>query len=52
MYYKSQVFKKDYMIENIGTYKGYPMRTYSGDVYRGGYSDHFPAYIVLVKKVQ
>lgn len=51
-YYKHNVFKTDYMIENTGQYKGYPMRTYSGDVYRGGYSDHFPTYIVLVKKVE
>jgi len=51
-YYKHNVFKADYMIENTGPYKGYPMRTYSGDVYRGGYSDHFPTYIVLVKKVE
>lgn len=50
-FYKNAVFKKAYMIENIGPYKGYPMRSYSGDNYRGGYSDHFPTYIVLLKKV-
>ncbi|MFT3902464.1 MAG: endonuclease/exonuclease/phosphatase [Niabella sp.] len=50
-FYKNQIFKKDFMIENMGKYKGYPMRTYSGDTYRGGYSDHFPTYIVLVKKL-
>ncbi len=51
-YYRHHVFKADYMIENTGRYKGYPMRTYNGDVYRGGYSDHFPTYIVLLKKVK
>ncbi len=51
-YYKNQIFRKEYMVENIGRYKGYPMRTYSGDVYRGGYSDHFPVYIILLKRVQ
>lgn len=50
-YYKNQIFKADYMIENLGRYKGYPKRTYSGDVYQGGYSDHFPTYIVLLKRV-
>ena len=50
-YYKNQIFRQEYMVENIGRYKGYPMRTYSGDVYRGGYSDHFPVYIVLLKRV-
>jgi len=49
-FFKNVVFNAEYMIENAGKYKGYPMRTYSGDTYRGGYSDHFPTYIVLLKK--
>ena len=51
-FYKAQVFKATFMIENSGRYKGYPMRSYIGNTYRGGYSDHFPAYIVLRKKLQ
>lgn len=51
-FYKANIFKAGYMIENSGRYKGYPMRTYSGDTYRGGYSDHFPAYIVLIRKLR
>ena len=51
-YYKSHVFKPEFLIENFGQYKGYPKRTYSGDVYNYGYSDHFPTYLVLLKKVQ
>lgn len=51
-YYKSNVFKPDFMIENIGQYKGYPKRTYSGDTYNRGYSDHFPTYVVLLKRVE
>lgn len=50
-YYKSHVFKPEFLIENFGQYKGYPKRTYSGDVYNYGYSDHFPTYLVLLKKV-
>jgi hypothetical protein len=38
------------MVENIGRYKGYPMRTWDGNIYRGGYSDHFPTFIILLKK--
>src|SRR5690606_12426509 len=49
-FYKNNIFKADYLIENTGRYKGYPKRSYNGDVYRGGYSDHFPTYIVLLKK--
>ena len=51
-FYKAQIFKEDFMLETLGQYKGYPMRTYSGDVYRGGYSDHFPTYLVLLKESQ
>ncbi len=50
-YYKQFVFNKDFMTENTGLFKGYPMRTWSGFNYRGGYSDHFPTFIVLLKKV-
>ncbi|MGJ7031146.1 endonuclease/exonuclease/phosphatase [Niabella hirudinis] len=48
-FYKNAVFKKDALIENIGPYRGYPMRSYTGDLYRGGYSDHFPVMMVLLK---
>ncbi len=44
------IFNKEFMVENIGRYKGYPMRTWDGNNYRGGYSDHFPTYIILLKK--
>ncbi|MGQ0738236.1 MAG: endonuclease/exonuclease/phosphatase family protein [Bacteroidota bacterium] len=50
-YYQQHIFNKEYMVENIGRYKGYPMRTWDGNRYRGGYSDHFPTYLVLLKKV-
>lgn len=50
-YYRQHIFNKQFMIENMGKYKGYPMRTWDGNTYRGGYSDHFPTYIVLLKKV-
>jgi len=50
-YYKHFIFNKEYMVENIGNFKGYPMRTWDGNMYRGGYSDHFPTYIAFVKKI-
>lgn len=50
-YYKHNVFRPEYMVENFGQYKGYPKRTYSGDVYNYGYSDHFPTYLIMLKKV-
>jgi len=50
-YYQQHIFNKAFMVENIGKYKGYPMRTWDGNTYRGGYSDHFPTYLVMLKKV-
>ena len=50
-FYQQHIFNKEFMVENLGKYKGYPMRTWDGNTYRGGYSDHFPTYIILLKKV-
>ena len=50
-FYQPYVFNKDFMIETKGRYKGYPMRTWDGNDYRGGYSDHFPTYIIFLKKI-
>lgn len=49
-FYQQHIFNKEYLVENIGKYKGYPMRTWDGNTYRGGYSDHFPTYLVMLKK--
>ena len=51
-FYQQHIFKKEYLTENIGRYKGYPMRTWDGNAYRGGYSDHFPTYLVMLKKAK
>lgn len=48
---KQVIFNREFMTENKGRYKGYPMRTWDGNTYRGGYCDHFPTYIVLLKKI-
>jgi predicted extracellular nuclease len=50
-YYRQFIFNKPFMIENLGKYKGYPIRTWDGNTYRGGYSDHFPTYLVMLKKL-
>lgn len=47
------IFKKSYLIQQSGQYKGYPRRTLvRGNFDKGGYSDHFPVYIYLIKKVK
>jgi predicted extracellular nuclease len=48
-FWKAGVFSASYLITQKGPYKGYPFRTYAGGNYTGGYSDHFPVYIYLIK---
>ncbi|WP_238718904.1 endonuclease/exonuclease/phosphatase family protein [Pelagihabitans pacificus] len=49
-YWKADVFTAPYLVTKKGRYKGYPFRTYAGGTYIGGYSDHFPVYVYLIKK--
>lgn len=50
-YWKTGIFTPPYLLDPKGRYKGYPLRTYAGGSYIGGYSDHFPVYLHLIKKV-
>lgn len=50
-YYKAQIFNKPFLLQKDGAFKGYPWRTFAGGVYLGGYSDHFPAMVFLLKKL-
>lgn len=50
-YWKAGIFNAPYLIDPKGKYKGYPLRTYAGGNYIGGYSDHFPAFVYLIKEV-
>ncbi len=49
-FWKAGVFKPSWLQTNEGRFKGYPFRTYVGTTYMGGYSDHFPVYLFLLKK--
>ena len=49
-YYSAKVYNKPYMKQTSGRYQGYPFRTYAGGAYTGGYSDHFPVYLFLIKE--
>lgn len=51
-FHKAVVYNKPYLIQRSGQYKGYPFRTFDWDNYIGGYSDHFPSYIFLIKEVR
>ena len=49
-FWKAGIFKPPYLVDQKGRYKGYPFRTYANGNYIGGYSDHFPVYIFLIKE--
>lgn len=49
-YTQHQVFHRDYMLETDGKYKNYPKRSFSGDIWNNGYSDHFPTIVFLKRK--
>lgn len=44
------VFNKSFMTNKKGRYKGYPFRSFSFGTYTGGYSDHYPVYLYLIKE--
>lgn len=49
-FYKAGIYNPSYLINKEGQYKGYPMRSYSNSTYAGGYSDHFPVFIYLIRE--
>jgi hypothetical protein len=48
-FYKARIFNSQFLVQKDGQYKGYPLRTLVGTVFQGGFSDHFPVYIMIVK---
>lgn len=51
-YYSSQIFRRDYLFQTEGKYKGNPKRTHAGGQWLDGYSDHLPVVVYLVKEVK
>ena len=46
-YWKAGIFNPDYLTNQTGRYKTYPLRNSNGEV---GYSDHFPVYLYLIRE--
>lgn len=44
------IFRRPYMLQREGQYKGYPLRTFVGNNFQGGFSDHFPVFIYIGKQ--
>lgn len=51
-YYKSEIYNNRRLIQRTGRYTGYPNRSFAGGEYLGGYSDHFPVFVYLVRPVE
>ena len=47
---KAEVFNRPFLTQKTGNFKGYPLRTYVGNEYQGGYSDHFPVLVYLLRE--
>lgn len=51
-FFEVHVFNKPFMQQKEGRYKGYPYSTFTGKTWQGGYSDHFPVYVVLDREIK
>jgi endonuclease/exonuclease/phosphatase family metal-dependent hydrolase len=49
-YYGVRIFNESYLRNKEGAWKDYPWRTYVGDTWTDGFSDHFPVFLILVKE--
>jgi hypothetical protein len=45
----ARVFNAPFLVQKDGQYKDYPLRSFVGTVWQGGFSDHFPVYVMIVK---
>ena len=50
-FYKAFIFNKNYLVTKRGRWKGYPFRSFADGGFTGGFSDHFPVFIYLIKEV-
>jgi hypothetical protein len=51
-FYKARVFNKPFITQPSGRFQGYPWRSFAGGQYLGGYSDHFPVYLFLIRELK
>lgn len=49
-FFKHEIFRRDYLFQTEGKYKGNPKRTHAGGVWLDGFSDHLPVVVYLLKE--
>jgi hypothetical protein len=47
---KHEIFRRDYLFQKEGKYKGNTLRTHAGGAWLDGYSDHLPTVVYLMKE--
>ncbi|MDR3226726.1 MAG: endonuclease/exonuclease/phosphatase family protein [Prevotellaceae bacterium] len=47
--YYGNIFNRSFLLQQSGQYKNYPLRTFVGNVFQNGYSDHLPVFINIAK---
>lgn len=47
--YYGVIFDRSFLRQKSGQYKGYPQRTFVGNKFENGFSDHYPVFIFIAK---
>lgn len=50
-FYRARVYNPNYLLTPRGEYRGYPFRSFNDGGFTDGYSDHFPIFIYVIRKV-
>lgn len=48
-FHSTKIFNRKFITQKEGQYAGYPLRTYVGETWQGGYADHFPSYLFIIR---
>lgn len=51
-FWKAGIYNPSYMFNKRGRYEGYPFRSFADGGFTGGFSDHFPVYVYVIKEVK
>jgi endonuclease/exonuclease/phosphatase family metal-dependent hydrolase len=50
-FWRAEIFNRDFLVHQTGRNRGAPFRSFQGTTFIGGYSDHFPVLIYLVREI-
>ena len=50
-FWNAGVYSPAVLLTRRGRFKGYPFRTFAAGVYQGGFSDHLPIYLHLIREI-